>query len=398
MASNFIGPLTSLLQISLWTIPLAGLSGLCGAYLQAKDRFFLTAAGTLIINIILIISLLYYQKNPNILYILSIAVLIGALMRYLAQGVYILKLDFLAQPSNFTPPPALRATSPRKGGRDLGIRYFESMASGSILILLPFIARSFASFHGHGAIASFNYAIKLIDLPYAIGLASFAVVLLPKLSDLFKQTHAEVQAIKIAQEGLLIMWILSLSFTIVLFWFAQPLVQIVYGWGRITSENLFIIAGLFKWGILGLPAMGFNTLLTAIFNAKQNTRTPFLIYLFCFLIFLILNFLLIKFISLLGIISILVLINWLIVFLQFYFLKFYYSIDLYKKIFSLDFIKVIFIHTLIFIPVVYLSFILNKPSSAWTMLALAMGSGVFLLLGGILIIDKYRVILLDFIK
>ena len=191
---------------------------------------------------------------------------------------------------------------------------------------------------------------------------------------------------------------LSLSCTIVLFWFAQPLVQIVYGWGRITSENLFIIAGLFKWGILGLPAMGFNTLLTAIFNAKQNTRTPFLIYLFCFLIFLILNFLLIKFISLLGIISILVLINWLIVFLQFYFLKFYYSIDLYKKIFSLDFIKVIFIHTLIFIPVVYLSFILNKPSSAWTMLALAMGSGVFLLLGGILIIDKYRVILLDFIK
>lgn len=382
MAVDFTSFLAGLLQISLWSIPLTGLSGLCGAYLQAKNRFFLTASGTLIINLVLITSLLIYTKSQNLLWVLSIAILLGALLRWLAQSIQITSLPLVA-----SDPMVMRSTLDRR----IIMRYCQAMAGGSMLILLPFIARSFASFQGSGAIASFNYAIKLMDLPYAIGLASFGVVLLPKLSDLFKHTHTRSQAIKIAQEGLLMMWMLSLSFTIVSFWFAEALIKIVYGWGRLTPKNLLDIVLLFKWGMLGLPALGFNTLLTAVFNAQEDTRTPFLIYLFSFLLFLPAAYLLQKYFGLLGIMFALAGINWLIVLLQFYFLDNYYKLALWRMIISFNFIKIILIQLLIFAPIAYLAGMLQ--GSMWIMLILAVVSGILLLLGSVLVIEKYRIFL-----
>jgi len=380
IAADFTSSLAGLLQISLWSIPLTALSGLCGAYLQAKNRFFLTASGTLIINLVLITSLLSYTKSPHLLWVLSLAILLGALLRWLAQSLQIICLPLAASDNSMVIRSAL--------DRRIIMRYCQAMAGGSMLILLPFIARSLASFQGDGAIASFNYAIKLMDLPYAIGLASFGVVLLPKLSDLFKHTHTKSQAIKIAQQGLSMMWILSLSFTIVSFWFAEPLVKIVYGWGRLTSKNLLDIALLFKWGMLGLPALGLNTLLTAVFNAQEDTRTPFLIYLFSFLLFLPTAYLLRQSLGLLGIMFALAGINSLIVLLQFYFLDYYYKLALWRVMISFNFIKIVLMQLLIFTPMAYLSIILG--SSIWAMLVLAIISGILLLLSGTLAVSQYR--------
>ena len=75
-------------------------------------------------------------------------------------------------------------------------RYGQAILAIGLTTLLPVVGRAFASYSGEGGIAAFNYAWKLIELPVGLVLASFSIVLFPRMSSLAAEAReADIEAL-----------------------------------------------------------------------------------------------------------------------------------------------------------------------------------------------------------
>lgn len=258
----------------VWLIPLTVLAGVVTAYLHTMNRFAVAALGTLIINCTIILGLVLVYADYGTMYLLALFVLLGGFLRLFSQ---LSQVRFSWQP--------FKALSPILLSRPLLIRYGQAILSGSALLLFPVIARAMASFHGEGSVALFNYAVRLIEFPLAIAVTFLAVVFFPRLAKSFSTNPAQ-HNLQI-RYGVQITLALSLAAAIVLITLKGAYANIVYGYGGIEQSSLVKIMMLIGIGLLALPLQGFSSFLTAVFNARKNTRTPMLINTTGLLFFLI---------------------------------------------------------------------------------------------------------------
>ena len=142
-------------------------------------------------------------------------------------------------------------------------------------MLLPVIARALASYEGEGSIAMFNYAIRLVEFPLAIAVTFVAVILFPRMAQSF--TADPVLHRKLIRYGVQITLGLSLVASITLMSLSDVYTEIVYGHGSMQNSSLVSVAALTTIGLFALPLQGFSSFLTAVFNARKDTRTPLLL-------------------------------------------------------------------------------------------------------------------------
>lgn len=245
----------------VWLIPLTVLAGVVTAYLHAHNRFAVAALGTLIINCSIIAGLVSVNAGYGGLYLLAIFVLLGGGLRLLSQ---LSQVRLTWKPLH----------SLRKGllNRALLTRYGQAMLSGSALLLFPVVARAMASLNGEGSVALFNYAVRLIEFPLAVAVTFLAVVFFPRLAQSYNNdTRLHHQQIRY---GVQITLALSLSAMIALILLSDAYTEVVFGYGDMQTSNLLQITSLIGIGLLALPLQGLSSFLTAVFNARKNTRTP----------------------------------------------------------------------------------------------------------------------------
>jgi len=248
----------------LWLIPLTVLAGVVTAYLHSKNRFFVAASGTLIVNSAIIIGLVIAELGDKSLFVVAIFVLIGGTLRLLSQ--------LLQVKIKWSPFVSLR---PNQLHRSLLTRYGQAVVSGSILLLFPVVARAIASYQGDGSIALFNYATRLIELPLLIAITFLATVFFPRLAQSFSKDL--ILHKKLIKYGVQMTVALSLVASITLIFMSEAYIKSVYGYGVMTSSNLKEVEELVKIGLLALPLQGLSSFFTATFNARRDTRTPLLI-------------------------------------------------------------------------------------------------------------------------
>lgn len=255
-------PGASILALLASALPLTAASGVATAYLNAGHRFFIAGCGTLIFNMGVLAGLLVGQAMGQALVGLCVGIGVGALVRAASQ--------FAALPGNVWRGTAATSCFDRGFGRT----FLAATLSASLMLLVPVLVRAMASTLGSGVISSFNYALKLVELPVGILFGSIATVALSSLSEreaAGDRTGARAAAGHDLRRSLL----LALAVTVLGAWFAAPVVRIVLARGAMHPQALRSVAELFQIALLGVPAVAVIGIAAAALNAAQRTSRVF---------------------------------------------------------------------------------------------------------------------------
>lgn len=376
-----VGLSSQLIRYSLWVVPLTALSGVTTAYLQAENRFGIAALGTLIFNSTLVIAFLLFINDSSEIFFLGWAVILAGLIRWISQWIASMQI----KPQDST-SPGWRIDKP------LLVRYLQALGSGSLLLVMPIIARTLASMEGTGSFATINYLTKLVELPMGICLGVFAVVLFPTLSGLFSDGKNE-EGLEIARIGVMALFITSYSIVLVAIWFSEDLTRIVYEWGKMGDGSLAQIAGLLQIGILALPAQGLSALMTSVSNAKKDTKLPLVSSLIGVMIFVPFAWMMSQVSNLEGIVWALVIVYWLVLGIQIYLLQKHHGFNFVPVESIKDFMKVIVLGMLLFIPFAWFAKVFD--GGQMTSFILAVLASLSISAGALFSIQHYRVYFLQ---
>ena len=228
---------TSALGWSAIALPLAMLASLWVTRLQHERDFVGMYAGNLIVNLVLVVGLFVVANRvaPQIseLTLLGVSLVIAMLVR----------LAWLAWRLPVSPQPLANARP-----TDLppaSVWLWAGLSSG-LLLVFPLVARSLASSAGEGALASFNYAWKLIELPLVLAVQLVASLAFPAITRTQAGSAERQQAIGLA---FLMAWALACAAIAVVATFSLPIASLLFGWGRMSTASLEVIA---QWSAVGI--------------------------------------------------------------------------------------------------------------------------------------------------
>lgn len=213
-------------------LPLAFLSALWVTRLQHERDFVGMYGGNLVVNVLLIASILVAATRPREAVPLLGLGLLGAMLARLAW----LRLRM---PSPVTPSPEpLPWPAPPV--------WLWAVLGAGLPLALPFTARSLASQAGEGALATFNYAWKLVELPSILAIQLVASLAFPRVAHALAQ-EPESAAVPI-RSAFALAWTLACAAAAGLLLGGPALAQLLFGWGRMRGGALADVA---HWGMAG---------------------------------------------------------------------------------------------------------------------------------------------------
>ena len=261
----------------LWSaavLPLAILAALWVTRLQHERDFVGMYAGNLLVNVVLVAALFYVYFDAARFAdggALAVVIWLGdfLVLAMLARLCWLYwrlpRTQFGAAHDAVSGMPISSST----GSADLpgaSVWLWAALSSG-LLLLLPLIGRSLASQSGEGALASFNYAWKLVELPLVLAIQLVASVAFPAITRTEEGSADRKQALQMA---FTLAWALACAATAVLATFSLPLADLLFGWGRMSAGNLELIA---QWSAAGswslLPQALIAVLLTVMAMHRQ---------------------------------------------------------------------------------------------------------------------------------
>ncbi len=249
-----------------------------GAILNSVRKFAAFAFTPVIMNICIIAITMFlneqYAAHYNICYALIIAGILQIL--FMVFCLYQAQLTFKAKWN-------LQDESVIKLLKNMGP---ATLSSGAQQLSL-FITQSIASFLP-GAIAILSYADRLYQLPLALIGITFSTILLPELSKIYKEKNY-VQANILQNKAIQFSLLLSLPATFGLFAMSHPIIHLIYERGQFSSADTAVTAQVLAWFSLGLPAYILAKIITPIYYANLDTKTPMNITFISLIINIILN-------------------------------------------------------------------------------------------------------------
>jgi putative peptidoglycan lipid II flippase len=119
--------------------------------------------------------------------------------------------------------------------------------SAGLPLALPFTARSIASHAGAGALATFNYAWKLVELPLLLAIQLVATLALPAIARALA-SRDDAAARTAVRSAFALAWALACAAAAGLLVGAPAVAHLLFGWGRMSEQALVHVA---EWGALG---------------------------------------------------------------------------------------------------------------------------------------------------
>ena len=144
------------------------------------------------------------------------------------------------------------------------------VAATNINVLVNTFAASYAE---DGAIAWLNYGYRIMHLPLGLIAVSLGSAALPALSRAFASGDKEQFRVTIG-EALSHSIRLSIPATLGLVLLRDDIVDVLYGYGRFTADDVRHTGLALAAYCVGIPAFSFNRILAPAFYARKDTRTP----------------------------------------------------------------------------------------------------------------------------
>lgn len=254
-----------------------GISGVVGGVLQSFKRFFIYSLSPIFYNIGIIIGALYLVDIFGI-YGLAIGVVLGAFMHMLIQLPSLFSLGY-----KYSFHLDLRGEQIKKIGAMMIPRTLSLAVTQVNLLIVTVIATTLAS----GSLAIMNFAGNLQAFAIGIFGISFAVAAFPtfsaqafdrkKLSESFSQTVRQILFFIVPS-------------TVLLLTLRAQIIRVILGVGKFDWEDTILTIDALGFFALSLFAQSLIPLLTRVFYARHDTKSPFYVGVVSFFLNVILSF------------------------------------------------------------------------------------------------------------
>ena len=233
----------------LWSavaVPAALLAALWTTRLQHERDFTGMYGANLVVNVVVVLAILliaYYDHSTGTLALLGMGLMAAMTLRLVWLALRL-------------PQPARNremATAVPAGWPAVPVWAWAVLAAG-LPLALPFAARSVASQAGEGALATFNYAWKLVELPLVLAIQLVASLAFPAITRALAgrddaahavQGHEAARAVRGA---FALAWTLACACAAGLIVAAPAVAQLLFGWGRMSPAAIAQVA---QWGAVG---------------------------------------------------------------------------------------------------------------------------------------------------
>lgn len=261
------------------------LMGLC----NARQIFFIPALGATMLNVVMILAVLFLAPHMGTnlyqqIFGLAIGVILAGILQMLFQLPILWQQGFRPRFLNPLKHHAVREVVNRMLPGIVGVAAFQIN-----LVLTNWIAYA----HASHIVASFELAVRLMELPQGVIGVSLATFLLPTLSGLAAEKKYP-QFRKTLKEGMGVVIYANLPASILMFVLAEPIVRLLFEWGSFDANATHRCAFALKCLMPGLVAFSLVNVCARAFFALGDVKTPMFISVFCLGTNLILAFQLIR--------------------------------------------------------------------------------------------------------
>ena len=265
-----------LLRLMFPYMILVCIAAVCMGMLNARGRFFVPALGAALLNVVMIASVLFVaprlgKELPRQIYALAFGVLAAGLAQACFQLPTLRGEGWRYQWTAPWQDPTVRRVVRRMLPTTVGVAAFQ---------LNVVITQGFAFFLGESVVASFQYAVRLMELPQGLFGASLATYLLPTLSGLAAEKRYDDYQ-KTLLEGLSYLSVVNLLAAALLSGLAHPIVRLLFEGGRFHAAATQSVAAALVFLGPGLVAFSTTNILARAFYAVGDTRVPMQISVFC---------------------------------------------------------------------------------------------------------------------
>ena len=243
------------------------LASFFSAILNSHNKFAITSAAPIILNILLI-GVLFFGKilNDQLVYYLSYAVTISGILQFIilyhfVKKYFTLKINFSYKIDNKV----------KLFFRKLLPSIFSSGVT-QINILVGTIIASFQA----SAVSYLYYADRIYQINLAIAGIAIGTVILPQLSRHVKSNKKEKINL-IQNKALELSLFLSIPAAIALLIASEEIISSLFGYGSFDELSVVNSAKALFYFAIGLPAFSLIKVFSAFFFARHNTKIPFYI-------------------------------------------------------------------------------------------------------------------------
>jgi peptidoglycan biosynthesis protein MviN/MurJ (putative lipid II flippase) len=249
---------------ALWwsaaALPLSLLAALWATRLQHEREFVGMYGANLVVNAVLIAALwlIATRTGPA-----------GTAVRALGVGLLAAMLLRLLWLQRRLPRELDTALGEGQSLPPLPTWLWAALAAG-LPLALPFAARSAASAGGEGALAVFNYAWKLVELPLLLAIQLVATLAFPGIARAFASPKPEGGEVRSAvRPALALAWTLACAAAAGLILAAPAIARVLFGWGRMDSLALASVA---EWGRIGAWGLMPQSIIAVALTAAAARR------------------------------------------------------------------------------------------------------------------------------
>lgn len=258
----------ALLPLAAWgfawsaaAVPLALMAALWVTRLQHERDFTGMYTANLVVNALLIaalLALLALRPPPGRAVLVLGAGLLAAMLARLAW------LHWRQRPFRAAGAP-VAVTLPRAS------LWGWAAAAAGLPLALPFAARSLASQDAPGALATFNYAWKLVELPLVLAIQLVGTLALGPIARALR-ADASAESAATMRRGFALAWTLACAAAAGLLVAAPAVAQLLFGWGRMQPQALADVAHWGRIGAWSLLPQALVTIALAALAARERLR------------------------------------------------------------------------------------------------------------------------------
>jgi putative peptidoglycan lipid II flippase len=274
-----------------WMFPYVGLACLAAVFigiLNARGHFFLPALGTAILSLVMIASVYFLApwfgpEKWDQVYGLAAGLVLAGFCQAAVQLPSLHREGFRYRWVHPWNDPTVRQVVRKMAPATIGVAAYQINVMLTAMIALQ---------SGERIISSFNYAVRLMELPQGVVGVSLATYLLTELSHLaVARKFPEFRAT--LREGMQQLIFINGLATVLLLVLAEPMIRLLFQHGVFRDSDTRLTAVALRCLAPGLIAFSLNNIVARAFYALGDTRTPMVISVACLALNLILGFLLI---------------------------------------------------------------------------------------------------------
>ncbi len=263
---------TQLLRICFPYIILISAVALCMGILNASGHFLAPALAPVMLNLALITAALTgYYLGLSVVECMAWGVLAGGFLQWQLQQPYLKR-------QGFTWRGAWSWRDP--GVRSMALLMLPTVFGAAVYQLNIVLSTLLASYLPEGSVSYLYYADRLVQFPLGVFGIAVGTAALPSLSGLVATGRMKdfVATVRTATGLTLFIALPAMAGLVAL---SEPIIDLLFGRGAFTHEAVVASAQALALYSLGLPFIAASRPLVASFYAREDTRTPVIIAVFC---------------------------------------------------------------------------------------------------------------------